>query len=191
MGLSDMKISRDHLADNRRRILDAASQLMREKGVENVSIADITKAAGLTHGAFYNHFKSKDELIARTFEHVLLPEQGTTPFAHLDLQEFGRRYLTRERRDDVRHGCMYAALGCDIARTTPETLAVTTRAIKNQIARFSQSAPGETEEQRRRAAIARWSAMVGAMILARAVDDEALSEELLSQTLASFDTPAA
>jgi TetR/AcrR family transcriptional repressor of nem operon len=183
-----MKISRDHLADNRRRILDAAAQLMREEGCETVSIADVTKAAGLTHGAFYNHFKSKDDLIAKVFEHVLFLQDGTSPFADLDLRTFGQRYLSKQQRDDRRHGCMFSALGSEISRTSPETVAITTRAVKAQIERFSQTAPGNSEEERRRVAIARWSAMIGAMILARAVDDEALSEELLAQTLASFES---
>ncbi|QWA10013.1 TetR/AcrR family transcriptional regulator [Sodalis ligni] len=182
-----MKISRDHLADNRRRILDAAAQLMREQGFENVSIADVTKAAGLTHGAFYNHFKSKDDLIAKVFEHVLFLENGQSPYADLDLKTFGQNYLTTLQRDNLGNGCMFSALGCEIPRTSPETVAITTRAIKAQIERFSQTAPGNNAEERRRVAISRWSAMVGAMILARAVDDEALSEELLSQTLASFE----
>jgi len=182
-----MKISRDHLADNRRRILDAAAQLMREKGCENVSIADVTNAAGLTHGAFYNHFKSKDDLIARTFEHVLFLEDGQSPYADLDVKTFGQNYLSKGQRDDRGHGCMFSALGSEISRTSPETIAFTTRAVKARIDSFSKSAPGNTAEERRRVAILRWSAMVGAMILARAVDDEALSDELLAQTLASFE----
>ncbi|XBS70631.1 TetR/AcrR family transcriptional regulator [Acerihabitans sp. KWT182] len=155
-----MKISRDHLADNRRRILDAAAQLIREQGCENVSIADITKAAGLTHGAFYNHFTSKDDLIAKAFEHVLFLDNGESPYADLDLKSFGQAYLTKEQRDNRRHSCMFSALGSEISRTSPETLAVTTRAVKARIEKFSQTAPGATEQERRRVAILRWSAMV-------------------------------
>jgi TetR/AcrR family transcriptional repressor of nem operon len=180
-----MKISRDRLADNKRRILDAAAGLMRERGCDGVSVSDITKAAGLTHGAFYNHFESKDDLVANVFAHVLSPEGS--PGAKLDLDTFAQRYLSLEHRDDQAGGCIFSALGCEAARASPATRAVITKAVKAQIERFSLTAPGDTVEERRRIAITHWAAMIGAMVLARAVDDDALSEELLSETLAAFD----
>lgn len=66
-----MKVSREQMAENRRRILDAASRLFREKGFDAVSVAEVMKAAGLTHGGFYGHFSSKDDLIAQTLAHAL------------------------------------------------------------------------------------------------------------------------
>lgn len=182
-----MKISRDHLAENKRRILDAAARLMRERGCEGVSVANVTSAAGLTHGAFYNHFESKDDLISQMFAHVLLPSPGDNPLTRIDLETFGQRFLTSQHRDDLGGGCMFSALGAEAARSTPATRAVTTQAVREQIDRFSQSAPGQSAKQRRRTAISRWAAMIGAVVLARAVDDKTLSDELLSETLASFD----
>ena len=66
-----MKVSREQVAENRRRILDAASRLFRGNGFEAVTVAEVMKAAGLTHGGFYGYFKSKDDLIAETLAHAL------------------------------------------------------------------------------------------------------------------------
>jgi TetR/AcrR family transcriptional repressor of nem operon len=82
---------------------------------------------------------------------------------------------------------MFGALGTEAARCNDETRQVMTEAVRKQIDRFSTSAPGETAQERRKAAMARWSAMVGAVILARAVDDPALSDELLSATLEAVE----
>ena len=66
-----MRVSKMQVAENRRAILEAAATMFREHGFEGVTVADIMTAAGLTHGGFYRHFKSKDELITRTFAYVL------------------------------------------------------------------------------------------------------------------------
>ena len=66
-----MKVTREQVVENRRKILEAAGRLFREKGFEAVSVAEVMNAAGLTHGGFYGHFQSKDDLIAQTLEHVL------------------------------------------------------------------------------------------------------------------------
>src|SRR3954453_19093755 len=71
-----MKVSREQMAQNRRRILDAASRLFRAKGFDAVSVAEVMKAAGLTHGGFYGHFASKDDLVAQTLGHVLAKDPG-------------------------------------------------------------------------------------------------------------------
>ncbi|TKB51841.1 MAG: helix-turn-helix transcriptional regulator, partial [Mesorhizobium sp.] len=71
-----MKVSREQMAENRRRILEVASRLFRDKGFDAVSVAEVMKAAGLTHGGFYGHFNSKDDLIAQTLAHVLAADTG-------------------------------------------------------------------------------------------------------------------
>lgn len=71
-----MRVSRDQMAENRRRILEVASRLFRDKGFDAVSVAEVMKAAGLTHGGFYGHFSSKDDLIAQTLAHVLAADAG-------------------------------------------------------------------------------------------------------------------
>ena len=82
----EMKVSREQMAENRRRILDVASRLFREKGFDAVSVSEVMKAAGLTHGGFYGHFSSKDDLVAETVGHVLSNDEdgGGDLRAYLD-----------------------------------------------------------------------------------------------------------
>jgi len=172
-----MRVTKEQMADNRRRILDAAGRLFREKGFETVTIAEVMQAAGLTHGGFYGHFKSKDDLIAETLANIrVLHPKSTT------LAEYAAGYLTDAHRAESAGGCSFAALGGDTIRQSPEARAAMTERLQRQIARLTTLAPGETEDEKRRAAIAGWSAMVGALVLARISDDPKLSSELLNDT---------
>ncbi len=184
-----MKISRDKLIENRQRILDAAARMFRERGFEAVTVSEVMKAADLTHGGFYNHFKSKDDLIAKTFAHALLPAPTNDGSAEPAMVDYARAYLSGAHRDAPGSGCMLSALAAEGARCNDETRKVMGEATRAQIARFAATAPGTTAEARRRAAIARWSAMLGAVILARAIDDTALSDEILSATLEAVEAP--
>lgn len=178
-----MKISRDKLIENRQRILDAAARLFRERGLDAVTVAEVMKAAALTHGGFYNHFKSKDDLIAKAFAHALLPASADDGAAAPAMVDYARFYLSGAHRDAPGNGCMLSALAAEGARCNDETRKVMSEATRAQIARFAATAPGKTADERRRAAIARWSAMLGAVVLARAIDDTALSDEILAATL--------
>lgn len=178
-----MRVSREQVAINRQKILEQASRLFRERGYDAVTVGDVMSAAGLTHGGFYGYFKSKDELIAQTLEHVF--GQGDT--GETDLARYAARYLSSEHRDNLAGGCPTAALGAETVRQTPEARAAMAAGLRKQIERLS--ARGSSDEnfdaaQARRAAIGGWSAMVGAVILARLVDDPVLSDEVLSETLA-------
>ncbi|MBN9530353.1 MAG: TetR/AcrR family transcriptional regulator [Alphaproteobacteria bacterium] len=175
-----MKVSRDQLAENHRQILDAASRLFRERGIDGVTVAQIMRAAGLTHGAFYGHFKSKEALVAQACAHAL-QRDGID-----DLARYVAGYLTPRHRDEQADGCVFAALGAEVVRGTPEARKVLTLAAERQIERLAAIAPGRTQADRRRAAITTWSAMIGAMILARLVDDGALSAEILGATEAGL-----
>lgn len=175
-----MKVSREKVAENRRLILEAAGRLFRERGFEDVTVAEVMKAAGLTHGAFYGHFKSKDDLIAQTLTHTLAavesPEGG--------LARYAAWYLTPSHRDDLAGGCATAGLGAETIRQAPEARAAMTDGLRRQIERMSRSAPGADPAEARQAAIGSWAAMVGAMVLARFTDDPLLSDEVLEQTRA-------
>ncbi|WP_027818589.1 TetR/AcrR family transcriptional regulator [Paraburkholderia bannensis] len=178
-----MRVSREQVAINRQKILEAASRLFRERGYDAVTVADVMSAAGLTHGGFYGYFKSKDELIAQTLEHVF--GQGDT--GETNLARYAARYLSSEHRDNLANGCPTAALGAETVRQTPEARAAMAAGLKKQIERLSARGSGDEPfdaAQARRAAIGGWSAMVGAVILARLVDDPVLSNEVLSETLA-------
>lgn len=178
-----MRISREQVVENRGRILDEAARMFRERGCDNVTVADVMKAAGLTHGAFYGYFASKDELIAQTFAHVLTPSPDRPAYPK-DLNMFAALYLRPEHRDDPGSGCLFSSLGCEAARGSVEARHEMTASVRRQIEGFSASAPGRTAAERRQAATGKWAAMIGAVMLARIVDDEALSDQLMSDTLA-------
>ncbi|KOF17274.1 transcriptional regulator [Ensifer adhaerens] len=178
-----MRVSREQMGENRRRILDAASRLFREKGFDAVSVAEVMKAAGLTHGGFYGHFDSKDDLVAQTLAHVL--SAGTVGGA--DLRSYLDAYLSPNHRDNAADGCPTAGLAADIRHQTAAARAAMTAGFRSQIDRIDEALSRASPADRRRAAIGTWAAMVGAMILARAIDDPALSDEVLEQTRAWID----
>lgn len=174
-----MKVSREQMAENRRRILEAAARLFRAKGFEAVTIAEVMKAAGLTHGAFYGHFQSKDDLIAQALAHAL---EVSTSAATVDLTAYAEGYLSPRHRDDLAGGCPTAGLGGETIRQAAEARAAMTEGLRRQIDLFARTAPGDTPAQKRQAAIGAWSAMVGAVVLSRVSDDPALADEVLAST---------
>lgn len=181
-----MKVSREQVAEHRRKILEAAARLFCARGFEAVTVAEVMKAAGLTHGGFYGHFKSKDDLIAQTLAHVLAAQA-----VEGDLARYAAGYLTPRHRDDAAEGCPVAGLGAETIRQAPQARAAMTTGLREQIERLTNAAPGANAAEARQAAIGSWAAMVGGMILARLVDDPELSDEVLEQTRAWIDEKAA
>lgn len=180
-----MKVSREQVQQHRERILAAASQLFRERGFDGVSVADVMKAAGLTHGGFYGHFDSKDALIGEALAYDSPGRRKRTDA--LSVAEYADAYLGTHHRDNRGTGCPIAGVGSEAARASADVRAALTKVIRRQIDRFSAAAPGTTSALRRRAAIAAYSAMVGAVVLARIVDDEELSKEVLAATRKSVE----
>lgn len=175
-----MKVSRERMREHRDRILAAAARLFRERGFEDVTVAQVMKAAGLTHGGFYGHFASKAELINQALAHLRDIGGAQSPASHVDA------YLSKQHRDNRGSGCPVAALGSEAARAPAEVRAALSRTIQAEIDRLAAAFPG-TPAQRRRAAIATYSTMVGALVLARIVHEEAFSEEILSAARGAID----
>lgn len=175
-----MRVSRDQMATNRVRILTEASRLFRERGFDAVTVSEVMKAAGQTHGGFYSHFASKDDLVAQTVAFALDGEGETMP----DLQRWIDIYLSPLHRDHAGEGCSTASLAGLMRQQTPEARVAMAKGLEAQIDRFARSLPAGDPASRRRDAIGRWSAMVGALVMARAVDDPALADELLASTRA-------
>jgi TetR/AcrR family transcriptional regulator, transcriptional repressor for nem operon len=181
---NSMRVSREQAAQTRDRILDAAAQLFRERGFDGIGLADLMKNAGLTHGGFYGHFASKDDLIAQASAREL-----TRSLAHWN--EFGERapgdrlsavaavYLTGTHRDNPGAGCLLAALGPEVSRQGPAVRRTVTEYVRSICDLFATLAPGKSKAARRQKAISTYAALVGTMVLARAVDDRALSQEIL------------
>lgn len=178
-----MKVSREQMAENRRGILEAAGRLFRERGFDAVSVAEVMKAAGLTHGGFYGHFDSKDDLIVHALGHAIDARKGTAP----DLRAFMDAYLSPQHRDNTAGGCPIAGLVADTLRQTPEARSAVTNGVRSQIDWISGNLTRLNETDQRRQAIATCAAMVGATILARATADTALSDEILKETRAWID----
>ncbi|AOH87314.1 transcriptional regulator (plasmid) [Sphingomonas panacis] len=173
-----MKVSREQMAENHVRILDEASRLFREKGFEAVTVAEVMKAADLTHGGFYGHFESKDDLVAQAIERTLKAAAG----GKFDLDAFIDRYLSPRHRDNPGAGCPIAGLVAETRHQSPAARTAMTEGLRAQIERMSNAFPGTSDAESRQEAIGSLAAMVGAVILARAIDDPTLSGEVLEQT---------
>lgn len=175
-----MRVSREQMVENRRRILREASRLFRERGFAAVTVADVMKAAGQTHGGFYGHFGSKDDLIAATIAEMLAVEQA----AMADIEGWTDAYLSPLHRENPAQGCPMASLAGLMRHQTSGARTAMAQGLDAHITRFADCLVGEDDAERRRAAIGRWAAMVGAVVLARAIDDTALADELLRETRA-------
>lgn len=184
-----MKVSKQQVAENRAAILDAAARLFRQRGTDSVTVAEVMKAAGLTHGGFYGHFASKEDLVAQTFAHVL--DGGADVARPDDMNAYAAAYLRPQHRDNPGNACLFGTLGTEAARAGAPVRATMTAALRRRIAEFSALAPGDTEAARRQAAIGSWSAMIGALVLARITDDPALSDEVMDATRAWLAAPSA
>jgi TetR/AcrR family transcriptional repressor of nem operon len=186
-----MKVTRQQVAKNRQRIVEVAGKLFREKGFDGVSVADIMKSAGLTHGAFYGHFASKDDLAAQACANSVGKTQDTWTALAGDnpsdqLGAIVNAYATPLHRDDLGSGCVLAALGADAVRQRGAVRRAFTEGIRSTVAMLSMIAPGGSSAAQREKAIATLAGLVGAVTLARAADDPTLSDEILDAALATF-----
>jgi len=179
-----MKVSREQVVENRRRILDAAAQLFRERGFDSVTVAEVMSAAGLTHGGFYGHFESKEALINAAIAHEQTARSSRSPPE--SVARSADAYLSRQHLDNIGASCPFSSLGTEAARGSPEVRHTLTESLARWIETFTAGTQGATPQERRRNAIAAVSAMVGGMMLARIVDDDRLSDEILAETRAAL-----
>ena len=185
-----MRVSREKAAENRERIVDTASRLFREKGFDGVGLDAIMKAAGLTHGGFYGHFASKGDLAAEAVTRAM--ERSAEKQSHFaDLGDLVADYLSEQHRADRANGCALAALGADMARKGEGIRHGPTAYVRMQLARFARLLRGGTTESRRKRAIVTLAGLVGAVTLARAVDDPVLSKEILAAAQDAYGKLAA
>lgn len=188
-----MKVTRKQAAANRERVLEAAGRQLRERGLDGVGVAELMQSAGLTHGAFYGQFDSKDELVeealAGAFARSLdeFRERADLAGAGHEFAALLRSYLSRSHRDQPGLGCAVAALGAEAARRGPGLRHSFGEGIRAQIELLTQWVRGRTQVARRERAIAAYAGMVGALVLARSVDDPTLSAEILRSTRASLE----
>jgi TetR/AcrR family transcriptional regulator, transcriptional repressor for nem operon len=184
-----MKVSREQVAEHRRRIVGAAGRLFREKGFDGVGVADIMKSAGLTHGGFYGHFASKEDLVAQACAGCANVDAWlavTERAPKNPLAAIVGHYLSARHRDHPETGCLFAALGPDVARQRGGAQRAFADGLRARLDFLAKLVTGRSKAAKRKKAITTMSTLVGALVLARAVDDPSLSDEILSAAAANF-----
>ena len=179
-----MGYSKAQKAKTHERIVKLASKRFREVGLAGIGIAELMKEAGLTVGGFYKHFDSRDDLVAEAVSsafggwkrRVEAAKSGGAPVSYEKLID---EYLNEAHRDNPGTGCAFSALAPEIARSDKRTRALTSEQVRNDIQLIATLLPGRDKRTARSRAILIFSALVGAMSLARAVSNEALSREIL------------
>lgn len=171
------------------RIVDAAARAIRRSGYNGTGVADIMKDAGLTHGGFYAHFTSREAMLAEAADRagseavVLMERVAATVPPPQALQAMMQAYLSKDHVKSIETGCATAALGSEMPRQAPEIRRAATRRIKEMIDLVARQLPDWGQPGAHEHALAAVSTMVGALILARAVDDARLSDALREAAL--------
>jgi len=182
-----MRKSREEATRTRERIIAAAAEEFREHGVVATRLADLMKAAGLTHGGFYKHFASKDELVrevtaATIDQSPLIRQAGGKRPGRKGLVDAVATYLSPEHRDNPGQGCALAALGPELARADARTRAEATDGFLKFVNVLAEHAEGLRPDDARKRAIAAAATMIGAMTMARMVKDPELSNTILKSS---------
>jgi TetR/AcrR family transcriptional repressor of nem operon len=187
-----VRVTRERAAAHRQKVLDAAGTLFRQHGFDGIGVADIMKRAGLTHGGFYGHFDSKEDLAAESCARVLGKQGWLERLAgapNPSLEAVVRGYLSPRHRDDPGHGCLLAALGSDVVRQPRSVRRAFTEGLRLRVDALRKLLPGGSAAARRERALATMAGLVGALVLARAVDDPKLSDEILETAAKTFGRP--
>jgi TetR/AcrR family transcriptional regulator, transcriptional repressor for nem operon len=182
-----MRRSKQEAAETRRRIISAAAVEFRRNGINNTGLSDLMAAAGLTHGGFYRHFQSKDELVVEACDAAVrsmvdrFAAAAAGKSAQSRLEAAAARYLSVNHRDDPAHGCPLAALGSEIARCDEGVRSAATNGFLRLVEIIAAQYEGTQPDLARQRALAAASMMIGALTMSRMVTDPELSSEILSQ----------
>src|SRR5258708_217412 len=180
-----MRKSKQETALTRERIIKAAASEFRQHGIVATGLADLMSAAGLTHGGFYRHFASKDQLVAvataaalaTSTEHMAAVASCQPGQKGLEAVVCG--YLSTAHRDNQQDGCALAAIGSELARADTETRNAATAAFLKMVDILAgQIDEAKPEEAKKRAMVA-VSTMIGALTMSRIMNDKRLSTSLL------------
>jgi TetR/AcrR family transcriptional repressor of nem operon len=180
-----MRYASDHKARTHQRIVRDASRQLRAKGLNGPAVSTLMKASGLTHGGFYKHFGSRDDLVAEAIEESLqeLRDRLVTAAEEARPAEgwkaMVRTYLTLELCDRADQGCPIAALAPDVARTPPALRQRIARAVLKLREELLDWMPGRTSNERAANFLAIFSSMVGAIVIARTMPDPAVRQTIL------------
>jgi len=180
-----MRYVEDHRRQTRSRIVENASYGLRQKGAEGLSVVELMKLVGLTHGGFYNHFNSRAALVGEAIafamdqmvEHWRKLANGKANGDRFDA--LIADYLSPRHRDDPKHGCALPALAADVARSSPSERRALASKLENMIDIFVELLPDEEPKQAREIATGAIASMVGSIVLSRAVGAGKLSDSIL------------
>jgi TetR/AcrR family transcriptional repressor of nem operon len=175
-----LRKSNKEAAETREAIVSAATDYIRQNGIAEASLADVMEAAGLTHGGFYRHFRSKEQLVAEALSNAgdKVAAAISRNIAKGGINAAIDSYLSTTHRDAPTPICPFAALGSEVARAGDEPKAAATAALERL---FGTLASGDVSSKARGDAIVTLSAMIGAMSLARITSDSPLSREILER----------
>jgi TetR/AcrR family transcriptional repressor of nem operon len=178
-----MARSKAEKADSHDRILQAAAARVRENGVDAIAVADLMKDVGLTHGGFYRHFASREVLAEEAIERAL--QEGaeavaaTANISDCPVAAVVDAYLSTRHRDERATSCAVTTLAADVARGNDRVRSAYTQQVRKYLELLTVLIAGDNQRTRRAKAIAALSTLVGAVSMARAVNDEKLSREIL------------
>ena len=180
-----MRYSREHKLETHARIVRKASVRLREKGAHGVGVADLMKEAGLTHGGFYAHFDSRDDLVIEAFTHAM--DRSTERWRKLVEQTPREKrfatiinsYLTSLHRDDPGRGCAIPTLGAEIARESSRTRRVFAGRLDQMIDMLAGQVPNLPRKAARKRATAAMATMIGTLVMARVAGSGDFSDEIL------------
>jgi TetR/AcrR family transcriptional repressor of nem operon len=182
--------SQEDKAESHDRIVRVAAARFREAGVDGVGVAELMKDAGLTHGGFYRHFASREALVAEAIEAALRDgAQAVAAVAGIKrspLAALVDAYLSTAHRDGLATSCAVTTLAADVVRSNKRARAAYTRQVGAYLTLLTGLIAGGTRRAKRAKAIAALSTLVGAVSLARAVNDETLSREILKSASESL-----
>jgi TetR/AcrR family transcriptional repressor of nem operon len=176
--------SQTEKAESHDRIVRAAAARFRETGVQGIGVADLMKDAGLSHGGFYRHFPSRDDLVAEAIEHALADGGqrvvDTMQASHHSLlATLVDAYLSAAHRDGLATSCAVTTMAGDVARSNDRARTAYSKQVDAYLELLATLIAEDNQKARRLKAILALSTLVGAVSMARAVNDEQLSQEIL------------
>src|SRR5215207_5278593 len=179
-----MRYSRDHKQATRRRILEVAGRRFKQDGIDGAGVATLMADAGLTNGAFYGHFSSKEDLVANVLADQLRAQRQSfdaQPSDRAGLEAFVRSYLSPQHRDQLAGGCPSAALLDEIARRPTDTRDVFTAEVMGVVDDIASRLDPTDVDAARADALTMFGLLVGTLQLARTLTDRDLSDQLLAR----------
>ncbi|MCO4315838.1 TetR/AcrR family transcriptional regulator [Phyllobacterium sp. 21LDTY02-6] len=186
-----MRVSKEQAAENRARIVEVASRQFRQKGFGGIGVADVMKQAGLTHGGFYGHFASKDDLIAESCDAAM--KRSAEKWSQLVEQDRESAldaiilsYLSKTHEGNLANSCTMSMLAPDIARHGGEVQARFTEGTKRLLDIMSLVVDEPSQQAKRKKALEIMAGLVGAVVLSRASDDPDFADEILDAVRSGF-----